>query len=139
MTYSLSFITGCGGSGAVVVRCTPSSILNADGMGIWETDASGKTIGIAWADVALIGAHAEIVVQGMDGTRFSFDGEDEGVHALSALVLARVCRERVSERALQLLTRYAAQHRSEVTQGEAFLEASKNARVSLADRSGISS
>jgi hypothetical protein len=99
----------------------------------------GVKRGVAWTDVARIEAHGWLEIVSDRGERIQLDPERAGMPSLSALVLQRVSRRKISRAAYVQLRRYAQLHeRTELVQRAAFA-AKRKARVSFADRSGISS
>jgi hypothetical protein len=125
-----------GGAGAAILQ---ASKLKADRVGIWHHSLLGVKRGVAWSDVSRIEAPGWIEIVSERGERIRLDPKRAGMASLSALILQRVSRRKMTRAAYVQLRRYAREHeRTAIVQRAAFA-AKRNARMSFADRSGISS
>jgi len=131
---ALSMLTGAGAAFFL-----QRSKLKADRVGIWQQGTLGGRRGIAWSDVVRIDAPAWIEIVSEGGERIRLDPKRDGMPALSALILQRVSKRKITRPAFVELRRYAQLHeRTEHVQRAAFA-ARRKPRMSFADRSGISS
>jgi hypothetical protein len=125
-----------GGAGAAFFQ---ASKLKADRVGIWHHSFTGLKRGVAWPDVSRIEAPGWITIIGDKGERIQLDPKRDGMPSLSALILQRVSRRKMTRAAYAQLRQHASMHeRTELVHRAAFA-ASRKARTSFADRSGISS